>query len=72
MNLTDAIEQLINQIEDSCYTYNKSTNTIEKKTIFVSSFVEQSQMIRIVQILDQLGIFYEIQINGSIKLFRES
>lgn len=68
MNIHDAIEMFLDTIDDCCYKYNKQTNTIEKSTIFVSGFVEQNQMLRIIEVLDELSIKYEVQINGSIKL----
>ena len=68
MNIDEVIEVFVNSIDDACYVYNKNTRTIEKKTIFVSGFVEQNQMIRIIELLDQFDLKYEIEIDGSIKL----
>ncbi len=68
MNIDEAIEIFVNSIDDSCYRFNKETRIIEKKTIFVSGFVEQNQMLRIIELLDQFDLKYEIEINGNIKL----
>ena len=68
MNISEFIEALLKEVDASYYTYDKKNNRIEKKTIFVNSSVEQSEMLRIIEVLDELGIKYTVEINGDIKI----
>lgn len=68
MKFEEAIEELLSYLEINCYKYNKEKNAIEKSTILVHSSSEQMQMLKIVELLDQLGLKYEIDLKGTIYL----
>ncbi len=68
MKFEEAIQYLLEGDDTSYYTYNKINHKIEKNSIFINSIVEQSQMLRVVEILNDLGIKFEIELNGNIQL----
>lgn len=68
MKFEEAIEELLTYLDINCYRYNKEKNIIEKSTIMVYSASEQMQMLKIVELLDKLGVKYEIDLKGTIYL----
>jgi hypothetical protein len=68
MNLDEAIEELLQKINATAFSYNKEERKIEKSQLFISIYAEQNQLLKIVEILEELGIKFEVEIDGDIMI----
>lgn len=68
MKFTDALNQLLKTIDATYYIYDEENKKITKNTWLTNSAVEQSQVLRIAELLEQLGIQYEVTLKGEIFL----
>lgn len=70
MEFEEAIEYIIKSVDAKYFFFNKESYKIEKNTSFVSSAVEHAQVLKIIEKLDQYGIRYELELNGSITILQ--
>lgn len=66
MKFEEAIEFIIESVGAKYFSFNSTTNKIEKNTPFISSTVEHAQVLKIIEKLDEFGIKYELELNGNI------
>ena len=68
MKFADALNQLLKNIDATYYIYDEQNKKITKNRWFTNSAVEQSQVLRIAEHLEQLGVKYEVTLKGEILL----